>query len=313
MKLEEIEYGISGIYKIIFANNKIYIGLSNDIRRRMIEHFGRDLKSHPDLKISRAIKKYPVKDIEIIEFINENDREKMQERERYWIKYYNSYNDEIGYNMTLGGDGGSAGIYNSASKLTEEDLNKIYNLLLNSDYTYNQIADLTNSSYKIISDINNGKHYRNNNFNYPLRSERKERYGTKNKNSAFYEKEEQLINLIQDLKENLLSYDELKEKYNIQSTTLSRINQGKLYPQKDETYPLRLSDRGKANRRIFTDDEMNNIKKDLEDCTLSMTDMGKIYGCDRKIISDINSGQRQFNPNWTYPLRKKKMKTGPKT
>ena len=44
MKLQEIEYGLSGIYKIVFDNNKIYIGFSNDIRRRMNEHFGRDLK-----------------------------------------------------------------------------------------------------------------------------------------------------------------------------------------------------------------------------------------------------------------------------
>ena len=27
MKFEEIKYGISGIYKIVFNNNKIYIGL----------------------------------------------------------------------------------------------------------------------------------------------------------------------------------------------------------------------------------------------------------------------------------------------
>lgn len=58
MKIKEIEYGLSGIYKIIFDNEKVYIGLSNDIRRRMIEHYGRDLKDHPDLLISKAIIKH---------------------------------------------------------------------------------------------------------------------------------------------------------------------------------------------------------------------------------------------------------------
>ena len=106
MKLKEIEYGLSGIYKITFDNDKVYIGLSNDIRRRMIEHYGRDLKEHPNLLISQAIMKHKTKDIEIIEYIDENDRELLKEREIYWIAYYNSYLDRTkGYNMTPGGDG----------------------------------------------------------------------------------------------------------------------------------------------------------------------------------------------------------------
>ena len=120
MKLNEIEYGLSGIYKIIFDNDKVYIGLSNDIRRRMIEHYGRDLKEYPNLLISQAIIKHQTKDIEIIEYIDENDREKLKEREIYWIAYYNSYLDRSkGYNMTPGGDGTSKGIYNNASYISQ--------------------------------------------------------------------------------------------------------------------------------------------------------------------------------------------------
>ena len=120
MKLKEIEYGLSGIYKITFDNDKVYIGLSNDIRRRMIEHYGRDLKEHPNLLISQAIMKHKTKDIEIIEYIDENDRELLKEREIYWIAYYNSYLDRTkGYNMTPGGDGVLKGIYNNASYISQ--------------------------------------------------------------------------------------------------------------------------------------------------------------------------------------------------
>ena len=44
MKLEETTYDISGIYKIIFDNDKIYIGRTNSLRRRMIEHIGKELR-----------------------------------------------------------------------------------------------------------------------------------------------------------------------------------------------------------------------------------------------------------------------------
>lgn len=313
MKIEDIKPGISGIYKIIFNNDKIYIGLSNDIRRRMIEHIKKDLREHPDLKISQAIIKHGIKDIKIIEEIAPNDRARLKEREKYWIGFYDSFvSHGKGYNMTLGGDGASEGIHNVASYLSQDRLEKIYDLLLNSDYTYNEIAELTQSTYKIIADINKGAHYRNENFSYPLRESRIEREGLKNKHSLFYGKEEQLLNLIKDLKENLLSYDDLCKKYSIRKEIVSKVNQGRQYSMPGESYPLRPVDKGKATRRIFSEEEMISIKEMLENPNISMKEISKIISCDSKVISAINKGERQNNPEWDYPLRKKKMKTGPK-
>ena len=312
MKIKEIEYGISGIYKIIFDNNKVYIGLSNDIRRRMIEHYGRDLRDYPDLLISQAIINHKTKDIEIIEYIDENDREKLKEREIYWIAYYNSYLDRTkGYNMTPGGDGASHGIYNNASYISQQELDQIINLLQNSNLTYDDIADITNSSKSIVQHINLGIHYRNNSLSYPIREKRKEHYELDNKHSAFYNRENELLNLVQDLKDNKLSYKELEEKYNIKSTTLSLVNQGKKYRIEDEIYPLRK--RGESQKRIFSQDELELIKNLLNNSNKSMTEIGKLLSCDRKTIGDINCGNRQFQEHWDYPLRSKPLKTGPKS
>lgn len=52
----------------------------------------------------------------------------MIEKEKYWIQYYDSYNN--GYNQTLGGDGASFGEVNVNSCLSEEDvvaIRKAYN------------------------------------------------------------------------------------------------------------------------------------------------------------------------------------------
>lgn len=44
MNFNETPHSMSGIYRIVFDNNKSYIGLTNDLRRRMVEHLGKDIR-----------------------------------------------------------------------------------------------------------------------------------------------------------------------------------------------------------------------------------------------------------------------------
>lgn len=310
MKIKEIKNNQSGIYKVVFNNNKIYIGKSANIKARMLQHINKDLKEHPELLFSKAYLKYGIKDIEIIEIVE--DINLLSEKEKYYIKKYNSFLDRnIGYNMTPGGDGAAWGCHNAQSNLTEEDLNNIVKDLKENILTIEEIAQKYNSKDFIISRINVGRHYYNPEIEYPIRKNRIINFGLKNKQSAFYGREEDLEELISDLKNDILSYSQLKEKYNIKTTTLSLINQGKYARKENETYPLRQVDKGKATRRIFTEDEMSYIKQSLEK-DISMAKIAKSLNCDRKVISDINKGLRQKQANWSYPLRKNALKTGPK-
>lgn len=101
IQVKDLKNGVSGIYKINYPNGKSYIGLSRDIRRRIWEHNNFNKAKMPcDL----AIKHYgKVTEIEILEYCS-NEQE-LEERESYWIKYYNTTNPEFGYNLTEGGDG----------------------------------------------------------------------------------------------------------------------------------------------------------------------------------------------------------------
>ncbi len=117
-----------GIYKITNKiNNKVYIGCSKNIEHRWIAHKSEsiiDTNPQYNYSIHKAFRKYGLDNFsfEIIEILPENE---IFEREKYWIKYYDSYNK--GYNETLGGDTGPSmpGENNPNSKLTEED---VYNI-----------------------------------------------------------------------------------------------------------------------------------------------------------------------------------------
>jgi len=55
-----------------------------------------------DTKFYRAIRKYGENNF-YIELLETTTIDNLNEREKYWISYYNSYKN--GYNSTLGGDG----------------------------------------------------------------------------------------------------------------------------------------------------------------------------------------------------------------
>lgn len=88
-----------GIYLIKnLINNKIYIGQSIDIERRIKDHFTRK----DDAPLHCAIQKYGKENFETI-ILEECSREQLNEKEIYYIKEYNSFGKN-GYNLNNGGN-----------------------------------------------------------------------------------------------------------------------------------------------------------------------------------------------------------------
>lgn len=93
---------ICGIYKIEnLINHKIYIGQSIDIKTRWYKH----KSSKDDLLIHRALQKYGSSNFSF-DIIEECPQEELNDKEKYYIKYYNSL-IPTGYNMTPGGNSGT--------------------------------------------------------------------------------------------------------------------------------------------------------------------------------------------------------------
>lgn len=90
------------IYKVEnLINHKIYIGQTIKTAQERWNHHLCEASLGSELYFHRALRKYG-KDNFNWSIIEEIDNNKLNEKEIYWISYYNSYKN--GYNLTPGGD-----------------------------------------------------------------------------------------------------------------------------------------------------------------------------------------------------------------
>lgn len=119
---------MTGIYKITnLVNNHTYIGQAVDIQKRWISH--KYEANNPNTvqynyTIHRAFRKYGLDNFSF-EIIEQCCAEELNDKEIYWINYFDTYNN--GYNETPGGDCGPVmkGEDNPRAILTEEDVHVI--------------------------------------------------------------------------------------------------------------------------------------------------------------------------------------------
>jgi hypothetical protein len=95
------------VYKFTnLVNNKVYIGITDWINKRIGDHirYSKNTNSKCRMYLHRAIPKYGFDKFtfEIIEIVS--TREELNQREIYWINYFNSTNNSLGYNLTKGGN-----------------------------------------------------------------------------------------------------------------------------------------------------------------------------------------------------------------
>lgn len=150
-----------GIYSITnIINNKKYIGQSVNISQRWRAH--RTRYQIEDSYLYRSIRKYGLENF-LFEILEECNQENLNEKEKYWIKYFNTTNPEKGYNLTKGGDSSPL----KFCKLNEENIEEIYNLLRNGK-TQQEIANQFNVTQQIISLINLGEIWAKQGISYPI-------------------------------------------------------------------------------------------------------------------------------------------------
>lgn len=107
------------IYKITNKiNGKIYIGqvYNKTIQDRFNRHI-KDASPHSRSIVDKAIDKYGKDNFTVEQIDTATTLEELNQKEMFWIKYYNSTDRSIGYNLTDGGDGGNTYKYKSKDEM----------------------------------------------------------------------------------------------------------------------------------------------------------------------------------------------------
>lgn len=145
------------IYKIEnLINHKLYIGLTNNPKRRKNRHFN-DLwnKKHDNPHLQKAYNLYGTENFkfEILQEYDCNEKE-IKQYEKEWIKKLKSY--EEGYNCNPGGD-----LSYNPGKLTKEEVFEILSVVEKLDHQGPKLAEIYGVSPKVISNVKLNKSYSN--------------------------------------------------------------------------------------------------------------------------------------------------------
>lgn len=134
------------IYKITNdVNNKVYIGQTKrSLDKRWEEHKKYALEEDSQTKFYNAIKEIGVEHFELSLIEQVDSLQERNEREKYWITFYNSF--ENGYNSTRGG---GCFEWDGASK--QELYDKIIELRLEGK-TYDDICNNLHCGRKVVAD-----------------------------------------------------------------------------------------------------------------------------------------------------------------
>ena len=288
---------VGKIYKDIYIikndiNNKVYIGQSINAENRFKSHC--KLSSvHNNSLIDYAIQKYGKEHFwfEILESQIEN----YNDREKYWIKYYQSTKPH-GYNILEGGENPPIyfGDEHTNTKISDSDVIKLKKDLKETNIPLSQLAQKYGISKKQVLRINQGVSRTILNEIYPIRKQ-------PNINGKLTE--EQVDEIIEILKYTYRFNGDIAQEYGVDVHTISDINLGKSHMRKNINYPIRAWK--SSGIILFTYEQVTEIINLLKNSNLSINEIARQFNVDRRAIANINTGnsKKYKRENLHYPIR----------
>lgn len=277
-------------------NGKIYIGQTiQTLVMRHKKHLNDGKNSKNKSYFDRALKKYGENNF-ILEVVENNiDADKIDEREIYWIKYFDSYyTSGKGYNMTKGGKWST-----SAQKLHGFQEDEIKRLLIEDKLSYREICETVHATMDSVSGINLGKAYYDSKLTYPLRKSTVRRTILN---------EDMVKEIINDLKTHPeMSENDIAKKLNISPYTVLCINRGKskTYSPKNINYPIRKFEKDSTYNSILTFDKVKKMCYEIIFTKYSLVEIGKHFGVKPNTVTDISRGiaWKEITNKFKLPIR----------
>lgn len=218
-------------YKKRSTGKIVYVGQTVNLTERDKQHMRYDPfninNKEYNYTLSRGVRKYGQDEYELIILQKNVSKENLNEREKYWIQYYNTYWD--GYNQTPGGSNPTKPVF------TNDKINQVIQMLRDQSYSYKDIIAKTGISMTHIYNINTGRRRRQKNINYPIRPSNTK--GTKGLKFS----QQQIKKIHEEILNTKKSFKQIGKEFQCSPDTISDINRGKTksYLLPGYIYPLR--------------------------------------------------------------------------
>ena len=218
-------------YKKKSSNKIVYVGQTNNLDYRHKQHIKYDPYNPNNVEynypLSRGVRKYGEDEYELIILEDNLLQSQLNEREIYWIKFYDTYFN--GYNQSTGGSNPVKPIFD------DKLIDLVIEMLKDYENSYQNICDKTGLSMTHVYNINTGNRRKRDGIQYPIRPNNV--VGTKGLKFT-PEQNNEIHNLLLNTHKE---FKEIAELYHCDAATISRINRGvtKSYRLKNYIYPLR--------------------------------------------------------------------------
>lgn len=227
---------MKAIYKITnVLNDKCYIGQSINPQERWRHHkiIAKSGKDKGKSAIHDALREVG-EDNFVFEIIGWF--EDYNEKEKYYIKYYNSLVPN-GYNIMEGGEEPphKYGEEHHNSVYSQEVVDKIIDALLSHKFTQKEIQDRYQVPQQLVTSINRGVTHRRPGLEYPII-----------KTSKYHCDDEVIEKIYYLLKNSMCTCAEIGQYFGISTSAVKALNAGRNHPIEGVKYPIR-NFRGKAN------------------------------------------------------------------
>lgn len=273
-------------------NDKVYIGQAVDVETRFQGHC--KPSSIKREIIARAIQKYGKEHFwyEILEksVSNYNDREK------YWIDYYQSIVPN-GYNIMAGGEEPPTfkSINHPESIFTKKTLSELINDLMFTSLSFRELGKKYKTTSTTINEIDKGKVYYNEKLDYPIRKQ-------VNNIGKLYEYDvNEIIKLLQT---TYKSFEEIGKQFNVEASAIARINKGMWHKRSNINYPIR-NFKNTSSSPCFTYEQVTEIIDLIKNTKISLNKIAKRYNVAVNVIMGIKNGTTKMyrRKEYEYPLR----------
>lgn len=272
-------------------NGKIYVGQSQNALIRFKQHC--KPCNAGNSVIGKAIQKYGRENFSLQ--IVERQVSNYNEREKFWINYYDSVVPN-GYNVTRGGEDPPTlfGDNSPMCIISDTTLDELRHDLMNTDLPYSKLATKYGISKKQVLRINHGVSRTLANTQYPLRKR-------PNINGKLTSEDVECI--IDMLKHTYLLNGEIARRFGVDVHAVSKINNGKTHRIETEVYPIRKWK--SCGVILFTYEQVTEIIDLLQNTTMSLNKIAKKYNVNVQPIHEINNGssKKYRRDEIIYPIR----------